>query len=92
MKNRTTRITDNQFRELTKLVRQVASFPAGRGRPILLSLEQQVRLTCAYLRRNVTQEMLGEIFGVSQPTVSRVITAMTPVLAWLLELLSLIHI
>lgn len=85
MKKRTTKITANQLRELTALVRTVASWPAGRGRPIRLSLEQQVKLTCSYLRTNVTQHMLGEIYRVSQPTVSRVIAAMTPLLGWLLE-------
>jgi DDE superfamily endonuclease/Helix-turn-helix of DDE superfamily endonuclease len=85
MANRTTRITDNQFQDLTDLVRQVAVLPAAQGRPIRLTLQQQVRLTVMYLRTNVTQEFLSEMFGISQPTASRTIIRLTPVLAWLLK-------
>jgi hypothetical protein len=38
-----------------------------------------------YLRTNVTQEFLSEMFGISQPTASRTIIRLTPVLAWLLK-------
>jgi hypothetical protein len=85
MQNRTTRITDDQFRVLVGLVRQVATPPQANGRPIRLTLEEQVRVTVMYLRTNVTQQFLSEIFAVSQPTVSRTISRLVPVLVWLLQ-------
>ena len=39
----------------------------------------------AYLRQNIVQEVLGEYFEVSQPTVSRIITDLTPVVADVLD-------
>lgn len=54
------------------------------GRVVVLTQRDQVRLTPTYLRANVTQAFLGEMFGVSQATASRVITTMTPILAGLL--------
>lgn len=38
-----------------------------------------------YLRPNLTQELLGELFGTSQATISRTIARLTPLLAGLLE-------
>ena len=40
-----------------------------------------VRLTLTYLRHNLPQELLAELYGVSQATVSRVIGAYTPLIA-----------
>jgi len=85
MKKRTTRITENQFWVLLDVIRQFATPPTGTGRPIRLTLEQQLRLCIMSLRKNITQEFLGEIFHVSQPTVSRTIGRLTPLLAWLLR-------
>jgi hypothetical protein len=55
------------------------------GRVVVLTQRDQVRLTLTYLRANVTQAFLGEMFGVSQATASRVITTMTPILGRLLK-------
>jgi len=85
MKNPTTKITEDQFPVLLDLVRQFAIPPLRTGRPIRLTLEQQVRVTIMSLRMNITQEFLGEIFHVSQPTVSRTIGRLTPLLAWMLR-------
>ena len=38
-------------------------------------------MTLAYLRRNHVQQELAEYYGASQPTISRTIAAMTPMLA-----------
>ena len=40
-----------------------------------------VRLTLTYLRHNLPQELLAEVYCVSQATVSRVIAAYTPLIA-----------
>jgi DDE superfamily endonuclease/Helix-turn-helix of DDE superfamily endonuclease len=50
------------------------------GLPPILGLFNSVVVTLTYLRRNRVQAELGETFGVSQPTISRAITALTPVL------------
>jgi hypothetical protein len=41
------------------------------GRPYALGLFRSVTMVVALMRKNVTQELAGAIFGVSQPTVSR---------------------
>jgi hypothetical protein len=82
---RTTSITDNQFDLLTQMMRQELSGTSEGGRVVVLTFREQVRLALTYLRFNVSQAFLGEIFGVSQATASRVITALTPILARVLK-------
>jgi hypothetical protein len=43
-------------------------------------LFDSIVVTLTYLRRNRVQAELAETYGVSQPTISRAITAMTPLL------------
>ncbi|MDR0959612.1 MAG: transposase family protein, partial [Propionibacteriaceae bacterium] len=45
-----------------------------------LSIFQQVVVALAYLRNNLTQEVLAERFDVSQPTISRIIEKLTGVI------------
>jgi transposase len=52
----------------------------GRCWPPSLGLYRGVCVTLAYLRRNRVQAELAESFGTSQPTVSRAIGAMTPLI------------
>ena len=40
-----------------------------------------MRPTLTYLRHNLPQELLAELYGVSQATVSRVISTYTPLIA-----------
>lgn len=47
----------------------------------VLGLFLRMRLTLTYLRHNPCQELLAELYGVSQPTASRVIAAYTPPIA-----------
>ncbi|OLO59404.1 transposase [Actinomyces oris] len=47
----------------------------------VLGLFLCVRLTLTYLRHNLSQELLAELYCVSQATVSRVIAAYTPLIA-----------
>ena len=49
--------------------------------PPILGLYRSVVIALTYLRRNRVQAELAETFGVSQPTVSRAISAITPLLA-----------
>lgn len=52
-----------------------------RGWPPILGLFKSVVVALTYLRRNHVQQELAEYHGVSQATVSRAITAITPLLA-----------
>ena len=51
----------------------------------MLGLFLCVRLTLTYLRHNLPQELLAELYGVSQATVSRVISTYTPLIAQALQ-------
>lgn len=55
---------------------------SGRGR---WGCSCCVRPTLTYLRHNLPQELLAELYGVSQATASRVITAYTPLIAQALQ-------
>ena len=49
--------------------------------PPILGLFKSVAATLTYMRHNRTQAEIGESFGVSQPTISRAIKAITPLIA-----------
>lgn len=66
-----TGLTDVQLVELTARVREIAGNMVSAGRPYALGLFRSVAMVVALMRKNVTQEVAGTIFGVSQPTVSR---------------------
>ena len=51
----------------------------------VLGLFLCVRLTLTYLRHNLPQELLAELYGVWQATVSRVISTYTPLIAKALQ-------
>jgi hypothetical protein len=48
-----------------------------RGWPPVLGIYKSVVVTLTYVRRNRVQAEIAEAFEVSQPTISRAITAMT---------------
>ena len=52
--------------------------------PPVLGLFKSMVVTLTYLRRNHVQEELAEYFGVSQATISRAITGMTPIVGRML--------
>jgi alkylated DNA repair dioxygenase AlkB len=53
--------------------------------PPILGLFTSVVVALTYLRRNRVQSELAETYGVSQPTISRAITGVTPLLRRVLE-------
>jgi hypothetical protein len=58
-----------------------AAAEAGKAAwPPCLGLYRSVAVTLSYLRRNHVQAEIAESFGVSQPTISRAISAITPLL------------
>ena len=53
--------------------------------PPILGLYKSVIVALSYMRRNRVQAELAETYGVSQPTISRAITGITPLLAAVLR-------
>ena len=49
--------------------------PTG-GRPKALLLHDALKMVLLYFKANLTEELLADMFGVSQPTVSRTIAAL----------------
>jgi hypothetical protein len=58
---------------------------AKTGRRKALGLYRSVEVVCMYLRHNATQEFIGDLRNVSQPTISRRITGLVPVVKAVLE-------
>jgi hypothetical protein len=61
-----------------------------QGRPRALTLGQAVKATTMYFKNNITQELIAELLDVSQPTISRVIAELEPIIAdvlacWVLD-------
>ena len=85
--NRTTGLTLSQMQELVLLVHGALDKPWRKksGRPKSCALYRAVEIACMYLRQNATQEFLGDLWGVSQPTVSRIVTTLVPVIKTVLE-------
>lgn len=71
--------------QLTELVARVHATHKGeltsRGRPYALGLFGSVALVVCLMRKNITQEFAGAIFGVSQATVSRRWDLLRPLIA-----------
>jgi DDE superfamily endonuclease/Helix-turn-helix of DDE superfamily endonuclease len=55
------------------------------GRPKLCGLYRAVEVACMYLRQNGTEEFIGDLRGISQPTVSRIVTELVPLVKSVLE-------
>jgi hypothetical protein len=77
----TTGFSKDEIIELCALVHATGISSGGDGYPPILSLFKSVVVTLTYLRRNHVQHELAEYYGVSQSTISRAITAITPELA-----------
>jgi hypothetical protein len=84
---RTTGLILPQMQELVCRVCEALGGPwnTGLGRPRSCSLYGAVEIACMYLRQNSPQEFLGDMRGISQPTVSRIVTRLVPVVKAVLE-------
>lgn len=76
----TTGFTRDQIVELCVRVRQLDCDSEKPTWPPILGLYTSVVVVLTYLRRNRVQSELAETYAVSQPTISRAITAITPLL------------
>ena len=69
--------------ELIDLCILINSVERGKGNsdwPPCLGLYKSVVASLTYMRHNRTQAEIGESLGVSQPTISRAISAITPLI------------
>ena len=51
------------------------------GGPKSLSLREAIMVTLLYKRQNIIEEVIADLFGVSQGTISEIITEFTPLIA-----------
>jgi hypothetical protein len=80
----TTGFHAREIEHLCDLVAEIQSSVPDKDRrewPPILGLGNSVVVTLTYLRRNRVQCELAETYGVSQPTISRAISVVTPLLA-----------
>jgi hypothetical protein len=80
----TTGLTKTQIAELCARIEERGIKPGMRPWPPVLGLRNALTVTLTYLRRNRVQEEIAEDYGVSQPTISRAISAITPLLVQVL--------
>jgi hypothetical protein len=76
----TTGFTKAQIGDMCVAIREVGRESGKDLWPPILGLFTAVVVALTYLRRNRVQVELAETYGVSQPTISRAITSLTPVL------------
>jgi Helix-turn-helix of DDE superfamily endonuclease len=77
----TTGFTCDELIDICILVTSVDREPDAAMWPPCLGLFNSVVAALSYMRHNRTQAEIGESLGVSQPTVSRAITVVTPLLS-----------
>jgi hypothetical protein len=77
----TTGFSRDEIVDLCVLINSAVRAPDSLKWPPILGLFKSVAVTLAYMRHNRTQSEIGESFSVSQPTISRAISAITPLLA-----------
>jgi hypothetical protein len=80
----TTGLTVEQIADLCALIDMDAAVEQ-RNWPPILGLFNSAIVALTYMRRNRIQAELAETYGVSQPTISRAITSVTPVMERVLK-------
>jgi transposase len=75
------------MQDLVSRVRENLPEPWNKksGRPKSCGLYRAVETACMYVRQNATEEVLGDLLGMSQPTVSRIVTSLVPIVKQVLE-------
>jgi hypothetical protein len=81
--HRTFGLDTGQLDELEARIEDILPDPwdKGIGRPKSLSLREAIMVTLLYERQNMIEEVIADLFGVSQGTVSEIITEFTPLIA-----------
>jgi hypothetical protein len=80
---RTFGLNAEQLDELEARIEDILPEPwdKGVGRPKSLSLREAIMVTLVYERQNIIEEVIADFFGISQGTVSNIITEFTPLIA-----------
>ena len=76
-------LTAEQLDDLEHRVGELLETPWDKrtGRPRELTLREALAVASGYARNNMTEEVWADIFDVDQSTISRCITALTPLIA-----------
>ena len=71
-----------QLDELELRVAEILERPwdSATGRPKELTLREAIIVASGYMRQNIIEDVWAEIFDISQPSVSRIITEITPLI------------
>lgn len=85
LNQRTTGLNNQQFTTLFKDLTHYIIWTKPCGRPPALTLAQGLKATLLYHRHNLTEELLADIFDVSQPTISRTINLLEKALHQMLK-------
>jgi hypothetical protein len=77
----------SQMLELVARIHEALPQPWNKktGRPKACGLYHAVEIACMYIRHNATQEFVGDLREISQPTVSRIVTVIVPMVRAVLE-------
>jgi len=75
-------LDSEQLDELELRVAEILERPwdSATGRPKELTLREAIIVTSGYARQNIIEDVWAEIFDISQPSVSRIITKITPLI------------
>jgi hypothetical protein len=76
----TTGLAGDQIEELVARIRQIVQCRTEQPWPPTVGLYRAVVITLVYVRQNLNQAAIGDLFGVSQPTVSRVYRGILPLI------------
>jgi DDE superfamily endonuclease/Helix-turn-helix of DDE superfamily endonuclease len=76
----TTGLPLDQIEELVGRIWQITQCRTEQAWPPIMGLYRAVILTLVYVRQNLNQAAVGDLFGVSQPTVSRIYRAILPLI------------
>src|SRR5260370_12536219 len=81
--HRTFGLNAEQLDELEERIEEILPEPwdKGIGRPKSLSLREAIMVTLLYKRQHIIEEVIADLFGISQGTVSDIITKFTPLIA-----------
>ena len=77
----TTGLTEEQFDELYRLISERFVWHNGKGRPRCLEFSEALEATLMYFKANVTEEFVAAQFETTQPSISRAIAEIEPMIA-----------
>ncbi|QIZ37813.1 transposase family protein [Saccharopolyspora sp. ASAGF58] len=76
----TTGLAADQIEELVVRIWQIVQCRGKQPWPLTVGLYRAVVITLVYVRQNLNQAAVGDLFGLSQPTVSRIYRGILPLI------------